>query len=373
MRLLDQLMDLPQRLGGRANARYAAFGLSFLFLVTPAGAEEMDFALERLAENAETCRTEEGLSIAGQQCEPDEEAFTRLINQYGMAFSPSMLAPASTTGYGGFEVSVQGTYTTISGKSDYMRRGTRGAVDAGLGTASFENDQPPSVLQLYSLGVRKGFGFGFETGLAFGFMPKTSMIAGGLDVRLSLFEGFRDGIPGFIPDFAVTGSVRTITGTPQAQLTIAGVGATLSKPITVADTGVLTPILGYQHLFIFGDSGIIDFTPAESALQGCDYQGPDVPGTPGASDLDGSPVCTGDNSDFNNNAVFDPVRIRRQRLLFGLQYRYEILIVGAQVMADVFDSAVGLNPEEKEVFQEEKDEGGNVGNFAFALQLGARF
>lgn len=341
-----------------------------------AHAEAMDFALERLAKNASECRTSEGLSVAGVTCVPDNDAFMSLVNQFAMAVAPTSMYPARTTGYGGFEISVEGAYTSINHTSDYMKDGTRGPTDDGTGVESNRNASPASMLQQYSLRVRKGFGFGFETGVAFGFMPNTSIISGGLDLRLAIFEGFRDGIPGYFPDIAVTGSVRTTTGSPQVQLTVVGVSGIISKPITVAETGVLTPWLGYQHLFIYGNSGVIDLTPGENAVQSCGTVGPDIPGTEGGENGDGAPVCSpgGDASDFANNQVFAPVSIMRQRLLFGLNYRYEILTVGGQVMADVFNSARSMNDDdEAEVFKAEQAEGGNVGNFAFALQIGAQF
>lgn len=348
------------------------------FLAGQASAESMDFALERLVTN-DACHTNGLAQTDGNgdflRCQPDEEAFVQLINQFGMALAPTSMYPARTTGYGGFEISLEGAYTTVNGDGEYMARGTRGAVSETTGEAATKNASPDSMLQLYSLRIRKGFGFGFETGLTFGFMPNTSLISGGADLRLAILEGFRDGLPGYLPDLAATGSVRTITGSSQVQLTVVGVSGVASKPITILDSGVLTPWVGYQHLFIYGDSGVIDFTPNESALQGCGYGGSNVPGTPGSNDFDGSPICdpAGSVEDFNNNQVFDPVRLQRQRLLFGLNYRYEILNVGAQVMADVFNSAVNLNDDEAEVFQKEKDEGGNVGNFAFSLQVGAQF
>lgn len=339
----------------------------------------MDFALERLVTNADVCRTEEGFA-GSEVCIPDHAAFTQLINQFGMAFAPTNMYPAHTTGYGGFEIAVEGAYTSIDRNAEYLELGTRGAQDGTSGAAATRNRSPSSLLQLYSLRIRKGFGFGIETGLQFGVMPQTSLISGGLDLRLALFEGFRSGIPGYIPDLAVVGSVRTITGTSQAQLTVAAVGATLSKQINVADTGIFTPMLGYQYLWLFGDSGVVDLTPAESAHSSCGYSGPDVPGNPGSDVHDGSPVCdeAGTVRDFNNNRVFDPARIQRMRLSLGLNYRYEILTVGAQVMADVFNSAVILNRQRvdetgAEIFAEEKDAGGNVGNFSFALQIGAIF
>lgn len=348
------------------------------FGASTASAESMDFALERLVEN-DACHTDGYAQTDGNgdflRCVPDEEAFTQLINQYGMAFAPTSMYPARTTGYAGFEITLEGAYTTVNSDGDYMARGTRGQVNESTGEAAQENASPASVLQMYSLRIRKGFGFGIETGLTFGFMPKTSMISGGADLRVAILEGFRDGVPGYLPDIAATGSVRTITGTTQVQLTVVGVSGIASKPFTIADSAVITPWAGYQYLSIYGDSGVIDFTPNESALQGCGYGGPDVPGVPGSGANDGSPVCDANGSveDFNNNQVFDPVRIQRQRLLFGLNYNYEILNVGAQIMADVFNSAVKMNKDEASIFQEEKDKGGNVGNFAFSLQVGAQF
>lgn len=337
--------------------------------VQHASAESMDFALERLVTNGSTCRTSEGYSSGTEVCVPDNEAFINLINQYGMAIAPSAMYPARTTGYGGFEITVEGTYTTVNGDAEYMKKGTRGTPDPTTGRAASENASPASVLQLYSLRIRKGFGFGVETGLQFGVMPNTSIISGGADLRLAILEGFRDDIPGYLPDFAVMGSARTITGSSQVQLTVAGANAVFSKPFTLMDSAVLTPWIGYQHLFIFGDSAVIDFTPAESALQGCGFAGPNEPGTPGAEEpYDGSPVCSpiGTTGDFNNNRVFDPVRLQRQRLLFGANYRYEILTVGAQLMLDVFNQTK-INKDEADALK------GEPSNAAFSLQVGAQF
>ena len=68
------------------------------------------------------------------------------------------------------------------------------------------------MLQLYTLKIRKGFPFGLELSGDFGYLAQTSMVFGGADVRISLLEGFRTGIPAIFPEIAVGGSVRTITG-----------------------------------------------------------------------------------------------------------------------------------------------------------------
>jgi hypothetical protein len=361
------------RSGGR---RVIAFGLvaTTSLLSVPASAESMDFALERLVTNGSECRTSDGFSTGSVACIPDDDAFVKLINQFGMAIAPSGMYPARTTGFGGFEITLEGNYTTVNGEADYMAKGTRGIEDPTTGLAAAENESPSSLLQVYSLRVRKGFGFGIETGLQFGLVPNTSLISGGLDLRLAILEGFRDSVAGYLPDFAVMGSVRTVSGSSQVQLTVAGASGVFSKPITLMESAVLTPWVGYQHLFIFGDSGVIDFTPAESALQACGFAGPSQPGTPGAPRpdpdvYDGGPICDSANgtvSDFNNNRVFSPVRLQRQRLLFGMNYRYEVLTIGGQLMLDVFDQTK-INKDHAETLADEPS------NTAFSLQVGAQF
>ncbi len=114
----------------------------------------------------------------------------------------------------------------------------------------------------------------------------------------------------------------------------------ISKPLAIASSSVLTPWVGYQHLWIFGNSGLVDLTPATDALGYCGYAGQDVPGTPGASANDGQPICRGGSPlDFNNNVVFDQVRIDRDRLMFGMNYRYEMVSFGAQFITDMLAPA----------------------------------
>jgi hypothetical protein len=263
---------------------------------------------------------------------------------------------ARTTGFGGFHFSLEGMYTKIDSDADYWKLGTRGPRDPSSDRASIFNESPADVIQLYSVKVRKSFGFGLELTTAVGFVPATTLISGGADVRMSLLEGFRTGFLGILPDIAVGGGVRTITGTPEFQLTTVGLDAQVSKPLTIASQSVITPYIGYQYLWIFGDSGLIDTTPATDPVGYCDFTGPNVPGnpdtfreektpgtdgTPRSQIYDGQPVCAGSGSpiDFNNNVVFDNVRLERQRGIIGLNYRFEMVMVGGQFIVDLVDPA----------------------------------
>lgn len=338
-----------------------------LALSSSAGAEPMDPALERLVldpschQGNAAVGQEEGSNFGvyndnpanldlleqgpGQRrwCAPDNLAFKKLVNQLGFAFAPTAMHSARTTGFGGFHLSLEAAYTKITNDASYWKLGTQGPVDPSTNQGSIINKSPQSILQLYSAKIRKSFGFGLELTGVVGFMPKTSIVSGGADVRLSLLEGFRSGLPGILPDIAVGGGVRTITGSPEFQLTVAGLDAQISKPIPIADSSIITPWIGYQYLWIFGDGGLVDLTPATDPLGYCNYAGSNVPGNAdptktknGVTEYDGQPVCAGGSPiDFNNNVVFNKVRVERQRILFGLNYRYEMVMFGIEFITDI--------------------------------------
>ena len=141
---------------------------------------------------------------------------------------------------------------------------------------------------------------------------------------------------GYFPDIAVGTGVRTMTGSSKMYLTTVGIDVAASKPITLADESIITPYLGYQQLFIFGNSAVLDATPSVNALQTCGYKGLLPTGAPNCSNT----VTSGTNSyandgDFNNNITFNAVRIQRNRMFFGATYRYELLYLGAQFLFDV--------------------------------------
>ncbi len=336
----------------------------------------MDPALERLVVDSD-CRSPAGVyndafNARGEWCAPDHASFKRLMNQYGFALAPSAMHSARTTGFAGFHLSMEAAYTKIDDDAEYWKNGTQGTVDPSSNLASIRNSSPSPLLALYSAKIRKSFGFGLELTGVVGFMPKTSIISGGADVRLSLLEGFRTGLAGILPDIAVGGGVRTITGTPQFQLTTVALDAQISKPLPIADSSVITPWIGYQYVWMFGDSGLIDLTPGTDAVGYCNFAGPNVPGNPDpskAGQFDGQPVCNGGSPlDFNNNVVFNKVRLERQRLLIGVNYRYEMVMLGGQFITDIVDPADAQNSD-----QDTEALKGEDRQWTIVLEAGAMF
>jgi len=346
----------------RALLASAITAVALIAIQSEANAEPMDPALERLVLNP-GCHQKPssaggvadfgvwnpvGGAGADGRCRPDNAAFTRLVNQYGFALAPTAFHPARTTGYGGFDLSLEGSFTSLDSDAEYFKYGTRGSVDPSTNKRSIRNNSPDKLAQVFYLKARKGFPFGLEVTSMLGYMNHTSFMVIGSDIRMALLEGFRQGVLGVLPDLAVGGGVRTITGSTQLQLTTVGVDGQISKPLPLADSSVLTPYVGYQYVWIFGDSGLIDTTPNTDPVGLCGYAGNNVPGTPGTpvetsagnKPYDGQPVCDGGTPlDFNNTFVFSKVRLHRQRIILGANYRWEMVMLGVQYLTDISDPA----------------------------------
>ena len=317
-----------------------------------AAADTMDPALARLVTttNCRVVGTGGGVYYNPKSgytpCGPDNASFAKLVAQYGAAIAPTGMHSARTTGYGGFELAVEGDFTSIDNTADYWKKGTQGPQDPTTKNFSIRNEAPPGFMQLYQLKIRKGFPFGIELTGNFGYLAQSSIYTIGADVRWSLFEGFRTGIPAIFPELSVGGSVRTITGTDQLQLTVASADGQISKPIPIAGAVVLTPWIGYQFMRIFGDSGLIDLTPNTDAVNYCGFAGTNTPATkdPAKGYADGQPVCKGSSADFNNTVVFNSVRLNRHRIVAGLQLRVQMIQLGGQFMYDLVDPADANKP-----------------------------
>jgi hypothetical protein len=284
-------------------------------------------------------------------CRPNHIAWANLMSELGFAIAPSAFHPARTTGLAGFALSLEASFAHINAngvaagdpsRTQYWHLGTRGPVDPGKHQFSVVNNNPDSLLQIYSVKARKGLVYGLEIAGALGYVANTSLWLGGADVHWALLEGYRTGFLGYMPDVAIGGGVRTLGGSPKFFLTSIGMDAQISKPFTLADSAVLTPYLGGQRLIILADSTIVDLTPNVDPLQQCGYQG--------QNPQDGTPMCGGqplmthpgqiqNNADFNNNVTFHKARIHRWRGIAGVTYRYEILYLAGQFAMDLEDPA----------------------------------
>lgn len=288
--------------------------LSLLFVSVPAQADEMDVALSRLTEEC-----------PGGSC-PDHAAWAGLMSQLGGALAPTLLSPARTTGYRGFYVGFETSITGIDNDADYWQEGTEGDL------MEPRNRFVPSVLTLGRFSVRKGLPFGFEIEGGLGHLFNSSLYAWGASLKWSLFEGFREGVPGWVPDIAVRGNVQTITGDEEFNLTMAGVDFILSKPIVIGNAVTISPILGAQLFWLNADSEVVfrtgeTETAANNAWRRC-QQDP--------NDWNVSLPCENDLTGIDQQqTVFNTIRTFRARMTLGFQLRYDYFTFASSIQWDV--------------------------------------
>jgi hypothetical protein len=295
------------------------------------------------------------------QCFPDNQLWANLVNELGAALAPALAAPAMTLGTSGLYVGYELSITNLQRTGEHWRRGTEGSAASNVNTdTATRRDNGDATGLVSRVHVRKGLPFGFELGTQVSHLHDSGMWAIGLDLRWALFEGFHRNL-GWLPDLAVRGSVNTLAGQSQMTLTVVGIDAVLSKRFTLGGQVRLSPYVGAQGLFIFGDSGVIDLTPSRSAQTECPRPTTRyVPDTRTGADrspsgLVGQVICNGggtspsptlpgDLNDTRNSAVFQPMRILRTRGFLGLQLQWEVLMVTAEFSVDLADPTFTTTP-----------------------------
>lgn len=319
-------------------------------LLGPLGAraDDMDVTLARLSVIADQAGVpdpvplvpgcpDQGMNRLPRTLCPEENAWRAIASQMGFALAPPVLSPARTTGYGGLYLGIESWLTGIDsgGHVDSVRPGTprvaywEQGTEGDSETDTARNRFPADTLLWTRFVIRKGFPLGFELGMSFAKLVNTSYWAYGLELKWALFEGFRYGI-GILPDIAVRGMVNTMVGESEFNLTVPTFDIVVSKRITVAGTGTITPMIAWQIAWIFADSELVDLTPRTDAFEACQ---PD-PSNTSTSCSTGAPGPM-PGADYNNNTTFDELRAPRQRLALGVRGQYQALQLTASFTFDL--------------------------------------
>lgn len=281
------------------------------------------------------------------RCFADNTLFANLVNELAGALAPALLAPASTIGYNRTYIGYEHSITNINNgptSLGHWSRGTEGVAPGNTQNTGTERyrTRVPDVLFVSRLHMRHGLPYGFELGAQTSWLHDSSLVAMGADIKWSLWEGFRPRGVGWIPDFAIRGSVNTLVGNQQLYLTVVGMDALLSKHIAVAGAFNLTPYVGGQALLVFGDSTVIDATPRRSSYQECTRRRAVFMTDPMTGQTSSSLVCeagsgtpAGAEVDSFNDIVFNPVRLLRGRAFGGLRAKYGVFTVTAEFIMDV--------------------------------------
>lgn len=183
-------------------------------------------------------------------CEPKIAAYERFMAEYTFGLSPKILSPAETLGYSGFYLGFESTITPVPvdarGTGDYDPDDD---MDNRWINGTAQKWEYPGVMFVPGIHIRKGLPWSFEIGSSVNFLAGASLVALGGEVKWTLFEGYRHGFRGALPDLAARGSVVRIVGETDADITIIGVDGSISYTFGAGGMVSLTPYAGYQYLW----------------------------------------------------------------------------------------------------------------------------
>jgi len=375
----------------------AASLLASLTQLPAARADDWDLTLSRLCQlklkDGSQLDCGGGYSAAKGEVDhviADNAAFRSLMSELGVVFAPNILSPAATQGYSGFNMSVEFGWTMINPKklnkekdpnnpdqikgdhwfwraanqvsSQNFVGGDITSEDhsAAVARDNIGRELPSSFAPTVSVMARKGLWLpvpSFELGVGVKHLIGSRMWAPTVMAKLALHEGFQ-GWP--LPAFAVRGTGVRVVGSPDFNLTIAGIDFSISKHIGVASTFNLTPYVGYQLLWIIADSEVLDATPSVDAMAQT------------AKNAAGDPLkfnrCL--VSDCNGSFTFsDQSNITRHRAFFGVKANFYV----ASLLLEYSLFASGANSDEvlnkaTGIKWSIPDEAGFQQNISFSLQ-----
>lgn len=212
-------------------------------LALPASAGDNDLVLNRFG----SCIPDE-VDPVNKPCvsrSVREDLFNALASDMGLVFSPRFLAPSETLGEAGFEFAAEVSFSVIDNSAEHW-------------TLAMQDRDPPAALTTTQIHIRKGLPFSFELGAIVGYLIDSEMFNLGMELKWTLNEGFY-----YLPDFSVRGTVNTVVGSSQLNLTTAGFDFSVSKAFGIVGLFNVTPYLGYNLVLVFASSRVLDASPGD--------------------------------------------------------------------------------------------------------------
>jgi len=298
--------------------RGALAALVLASLTGVAAADPNDLVLARLA----TRITDAGgqlQAVVGENLE-----LRALASQLGVVLAPHLLTPADTLGFGGFQLDLDVSQTTIDSKQPYWRALERSPDPMGTNRVA----HGPGFLRTIGMFAHKGLWLplpSFELGVGAVHLIDSKTWTAQLYGKFGLNEGYHDAL---LPSLAVRGAVSRMMNQHELDLTIASLDVTLSKHIGVGGTWRFDPFVGYDLLMIIPRTAVIETTPSVD------------------------PLHPGDEQDAMNNIVFkDQATIYRHRILVGAKLQYSVVQLTLEGQLALAGSSVDDRPGTSDVCQ----------------------
>jgi len=224
-----------------------------LVLPAPAArAEPFDFDLSRLGPPDPAVWTALGEGAQADALASEaKQRFGILSTETALAISSAILHPASTTGFSGFDFSLEIGGTPVHA-DDVGSAPPLGFVASPWATRSVV----PSELLVTGIHVRKALPFSFELGGRMLYISKTSYFAAQGEAKWALNEGYE-----LIPDIAVRLAYTKLFGQRDWNLGAADVDLMVSKRFGVSAVTSFTPYVAARFTFLDASSEMIDFGP----------------------------------------------------------------------------------------------------------------
>ncbi len=264
------------------------FGMAILVAPAPSQANKLDLAIGRFIH-----------CDYPSQCKADIAEYERFMAEYAFGLSPKLMAPASTLGYSGFYMALEGSLTPTPDGGDPKR------WYKGVGPL----DESPGVMFFPSVHVRKGLPWSMELGGTINYLSQSELVGLGADVKWSIFEGYRHGFRGVLPDVAARGSVVRVLGQSDIDMTIIGVDASMSYPFGIGGMLSLTPYVGWQYLWTLIRTEPLTYR--EDIGDSVVYHPPE-------------------GSDWDTTGLSGP-NLERMKLFLGFVLQYELLVITIEV------------------------------------------
>lgn len=227
----------------RAASIRGALVLGAVLLGGAALADPYDFKLAQLGNPY----------AGGTNADPLANArFRAVMKQWAAAISGINLAPPETLGHAAFAFSVDLQVVDFGAPPQ-----TSSTPVTFPTTGEFKGP-----LLIPSVHVRKGLPWSFELGGRVGWIEKSRMGVGTVELKWAVNEGFT-----FLPDIGVRGHVSKILNTRDFDLTVGGLDLGIGKQFAIGGMVTLTPYIGWNLAFVGASTGNIDFNPSRTLAE----------------------------------------------------------------------------------------------------------
>jgi hypothetical protein len=173
-----------------------------------------------------------------------QKRFHQLASTVGLAFLPQFGEPAGSLGQAGFEI-------TAGSSQAFLRI-------PGDAWATPRIGNPPGVLVLPAVALRKGLGGSVDLGVSASWLSQSQMFAVSGELRWAPLDGLASA-----PDVAIRVYGTRVLGTRELDLTMAGADASISRTFPLAGMLRLQPYGQIGVALINATSGAVDMKPAQ--------------------------------------------------------------------------------------------------------------